>query len=337
MTGLSLSVVVPCFNEEEVLPEFLRRARAACEVVKLPFEIILVDDGSRDNTWPIIVETAARDRRIRGLRLLRNHGHQLALTAGLNDARGDRVLVIDADLQDPPELLADMLALMGRENADVIYGQRHRRIGETAFKRCTARVFYKLINVVSDVDIPVDTGDFRLMRRDVVDFLNMMPERHRFIRGMVAWIGGRQVPLLYNRDPRYAGRSKYPIGRMTRLAIDAMTGFSRRPLALASYCGFVASLVSFMLALWSLIGWILGLNVPGWTSLMAAFGMLTSLQLLFLGVLGEYIGRLYEGSRGRPLYLLSQTVGEGLESTRSTAASNSDESKYDGTTRQTSV
>jgi polyisoprenyl-phosphate glycosyltransferase len=311
---LSLSVVAACFNEEEVLPEFLRRTRAACEVTGRPFEVILIDDGSRDNTWTIIVEAAAQDSRIRGLRLFRNHGHQVAITAGLHAASGDRVVVIDADLQDPPELLVDMLSLMDREKADVVYGQRRRRMGETAFKRWTAKIFYRLINALSDVDIPPDTGDFRLMRRNVVDFLRNMPEQHRFIRGMVSWIGGRQVPLMYDRDQRYAGRTQYPLKRMTRLAIDALTGFSRRPLALASYCGFGASLCSLVLGLWSLLGWVLGMTVPGWASLMAAFGMLMSLQFLFLGLLGEYIGRLYEDSRGRPLFLLSMTVGEGLAS-----------------------
>jgi glycosyltransferase involved in cell wall biosynthesis len=315
--ALSLSVVVACFNEEEVLPEFLRRTRAACEVAGLPFEIVLIDDGSRDNTWPIIVEAAAQDPRIRGLHLLRNHGHQLAITAGLDTARGDRVAVIDADLQDPPELLANMLSLMDREKADVVYGQRRHRAGETAFKRWTAKAFYRLINAVSDVDIPPDTGDFRLMRRNVVDFLRMMPERRRYIRGMVAWIGGRQVPLIYDRDSRYAGQTKYPLKRMTRLALDALTGFSSRPLRLASYCGLGGSLFSVALGLWAVLGWALGMTVPGWTSLMAAFGILMSLQLLFLGVLGEYIGRLYENSRGRPLFLLSMTVGEGLASPRS--------------------
>jgi glycosyltransferase involved in cell wall biosynthesis len=308
----TLSIVAPCFNEEQVLPEFLRRMRAACDATGLTYEIVLVDDGSRDRTWTLMAAAALQDPRIRGLRLRRNHGHQLALSAGLAACRGDRVLAIDADLQDPPELLSDMLVKMEEEAADVVYGQRRRREGETAFKLFTAWAFYRLVDRLSDVSIPRDTGDFRLMRREVVEVLTAMPEHHRFIRGMVAWIGGRQVPILYDRDPRFAGESKYPLRRMIRFATDALTGFSRRPLALATHAGMVAGLCSLALGLWSLVGWILGLTLPGWTSLMAAFGLLTAMQLLFLGVLGEYVGRLYEQSQGRPLYLLGMTAGRGL-------------------------
>lgn len=309
---LTLSVVAPCFNEEAVLPEFLRRTRAACEATGLDWEIVVVDDGSRDRTWSLISAAAAEDTRIRGLRLRRNHGHQLALTAGLHTALGERVLAIDADLQDPPELIPEMLRLMEADGADVVYGQRQRRAGETVVKRLTAHVFYRLIRALSDVDIPPDSGDFRLMRREVVDILRQMPERHRFIRGMVAWIGGRQIPLSYDRDPRFAGETKYPFRRMLRFALDAMTGFSRRPLALATHFGLLASVLSFGLTLWSVIGWAIGITVPGWASLMAAFGFFTALQLFVLGLLGEYIGRLYEASRERPLFLPGMTTGQGL-------------------------
>lgn len=311
-TKPTLSVVAPCFNEDAGLGEFLRRVTAACEATGLAFEIVLVDDGSRDRTWPAIRAAAEKDSRIRGIRLARNFGHQMALSAGLRAARGARILAIDSDLQDPPELLAPMLALMESEEADVVYGQRKKRAGESTFKRWSAFLFYRLIRSLSDVDIPVDSGDFRLMRRHVVDVLNQMPERHRFIRGMVAWIGGRQVPLLYDRDARYAGDSKYPLGKMIVFALDAVIGFSRRPLAVATYAGLVVGAASLGLGVWSIVGWSLGLTLPGWTSLVAAIGLLFAFQLMFLGLLGEYIGRLAEAGKGRPLYVVTDHSGGGL-------------------------
>lgn len=311
-TKPTLSVVAPCFNEDAGLGEFLRRVTAASEATGLAFEIVLVDDGSRDRTWPTIRAAAAKDPRIRGIRLARNFGHQMALSAGLRAARGDRILAIDSDLQDPPELLGPMLALMESEEADVVYGQRKKRAGESTFKRWSAFLFYRLIRSLSDVDIPVDSGDFRLMRRHVVDVLNQMPERHRFIRGMVAWIGGRQVPLLYDRDARYAGDSKYPLGKMIVFALDAVIGFSRRPLALATYGGLVVGASSLGLGVWSIIGWSLGLTLPGWTSLVAAIGLLFAFQLMFLGLLGEYVGRLTEAGKGRPLFVIIDRSGDGL-------------------------
>lgn len=307
-----LSVVAPCYNEQEVLPEFLRRTRAVCEALGLPYEIVLVDDGSSDLSWGIIAQAAAADPRILGVRLRRNHGHQLALSAGIAASTGERVLLIDADLQDPPELLPAMMALMQAEEADVVYGRRRERAGETLFKRASASAFYKLIGWLSDVDIPRDTGDFRLITRPVADLLVQMPERHRFIRGMVAWIGGRQVPLFYDRQAREAGSTKYPLRRMLRFATDAITGFSRRPLQVATGLGVLAALMSLALLVYSVVGWLLGSNVPGWTSLMAAIGFFSALQFFLIGVLGEYLGRLYEESRGRPLFMEATRVGNGL-------------------------
>ena len=308
----TISVVAPCFNEEAVLPEFLRRCVSACDAVGLTFEIILVDDGSHDRTWQIIKNAAIQDGRIRGIQLARNFGHQIALSAGLQAVRGDRVLAIDADLQDPPELLAAMLKLMDEQEADVVYGQRRHRAGDTAFKRGTAYLFYRLIRSLSNVDIPVDTGDFRLMRRHVVDLLNQMPEQQRFIRGMVAWTGGHQVPLLYDRDPRFAGDGKYPISKMVLFAADAVIGFSRRPLAIATYVGMFVGIASLGLVVWSIISWAFDLGVPGWASLVAAIGLLFAFQLMFLGLLGEYIGRLSETSKGRPLFVVARETGTGL-------------------------
>src|SRR5436190_6137632 len=225
-TRPQLSVVAPCLNEEGVLPEFLARMAAALDGLGGAAEIVVVDDGSRDGTWSVMTAAAARDRRIVAVRLMRNHGHQLALTAGLSLCRGERVLIIDADLQDPPELLPDMMALMdgvdGKAGADVVYGQRRQRDGESLFKRATAAAFYRLIGRMTDVEIPSDAGDFRLLTRRVLDLLIAMPERHRFIRGMVAWIGGKQVPLVYDRKARVAGESKYPLAKMVRFAADAI-------------------------------------------------------------------------------------------------------------------
>ena len=240
---------------------------------------------------------------------MRNHGHQLALTAGLGVCRGERILVIDADLQDPPELLPDMLALMDREGADVVYGQRRQRDGESLFKRATAAAFYRLIGRMTDVEIPLDAGDFRLITRRVLDLLTAMPERHRFVRGMVAWIGGRQVPLPYDRKARVAGESKYPLAKMLRFAADAITAFSIVPLMASMTIGWVMAAVGFAFFVYSIVGWAMGHTLPGWTSLMAAVGLLGGMQFLMLGIIGAYLGRLYDQSKGRPLYMIRDIVG----------------------------
>jgi dolichol-phosphate mannosyltransferase len=306
----ALSVVAPCFNEEGVLPEFLQRVGLVLDGLGMTAEIVLVDDGSRDGTWRVMTDAAAGDKRVVAVRLMRNHGHQLALTAGLSVCRGERVLVIDADLQDPPELLPDMMKLID-EGADVVYGQRRQREGETVFKRATAAAFYRLIGRMTDVDIPLDAGDFRLLTRRVLDILLAMPERHRFVRGMVAWIGGRQVPIAYDRKPRAAGQSKYPLGKMIRFAADAITAFSVVPLMASMTIGWVMAAVGFGFFIYSIVGWLLGLNLPGWTSLMAAVGLLGGMQFLMLGIIGAYLGRLYDQSKGRPLFMIRDIVGGG--------------------------
>ncbi len=315
----AISVVAPCFNEEGVLPEFLRRVGAVLDGLDGtgggPSEIVLVDDGSRDGTWALMEAAAARDPRIVAVRLMRNHGHQLALTAGLSICRGARILIIDADLQDPPELLPEMLALLdgvdGKGGADVVYGQRRQREGESLFKRATAAAFYRLIGRMADVEIPSDAGDFRLLDRRVLDLLLAMPERHRFIRGMVAWIGGRQVPFAYDRKPRAAGESKYPLGKMVGFAVDAVTAFSVVPLLASMTIGWIMAAVGFAFFVYSIVGWFLGANLPGWTSLMAAIGLLAGMQFLMLGVIGAYLGRLYDQSKGRPLFMIRDIVGGG--------------------------
>jgi dolichol-phosphate mannosyltransferase len=304
----ALSVVAPCFNEEGVLPEFVRRVATVLDGVGGTAEIVLVDDGSRDGTWKVMTDAAAADRRVIAVRLMRNHGHQLALTAGLSVCRGERILIIDADLQDPPELLPAMMTLMN-DGADVVYGQRRAREGESLFKRASAAAFYRLIGRMTDVEIPLDAGDFRLVTRRVLDVLLAMPERHRFIRGMVAWIGGRQVAIPYDRKPRAAGESKYPLGKMIRFAADAITAFSVVPLMASMTIGWVMAVVGFGFFLYSIVGWLLGRNVPGWTSLMAGMGVLAGMQFLMLGIIGAYLGRLYDQSKGRPLFMIRDIVG----------------------------
>ncbi|SOJ54928.1 putative glycosyltransferase [Mycobacterium simulans] len=310
MTALcrpAVSVVAPCYDEEAVLPEFLRRVGEVLDSLGGTSEIVLVDDGSRDLTWEVMSKAAAEDPRVVAVRLMRNHGHQLALTAGLSVCRGERVLIIDADLQDPPELLPDMMALMD-QGADVVYGQRRQREGESWFKRTTASVFYRGLSRVTEVDIPCDTGDFRLITRNVLDLLMAMPERHRFVRGMVAWIGGKQVPLVYDRRARVAGESKYPFTKMVRFASDAVTGFSVAPLKLSMTLGWIMAAVGFFFAIYSSVGAVLGHTVPGWSSLMAALGLLSGMQFLMLGAIGAYLGRLYDQSKGRPLFMIRETV-----------------------------
>jgi dolichol-phosphate mannosyltransferase len=307
-TRPALSVVAPCFNEQEVLPEFLRRIHAVLDGIGGSSEIVLVDDGSRDGTWQAMTEAAAKSPRVVGVRLMRNHGHQLALTAGLTVCRGERVLIIDSDLQDPPELLPDMMALMD-QGADVVYGQRRQRDGESLFKRLTAAAFYRLIGRLTDVAIPTDAGDFRLVNRRVLDLLLGMPERHRFLRGMIAWIGGKQVPLLYDRQARAAGHSKYPLANMVRFAADAITAFSVVPLMASMTIGWIMAAIGFAFFVYSIVGWLLDANLPGWTSLMAAVGLLGGMQFLMLGIIGAYLGRLYDQSKGRPLFMIRDIVG----------------------------
>ncbi|MBY0429738.1 MAG: glycosyltransferase family 2 protein [Rhodospirillales bacterium] len=303
-----LSVVVPCFNEEAVLPELHRRLTAACrQCAGESYELVVVNDASIDNTWARIVSLAQCDPRVVGLCLSRNHGHQLALTAGLSQCVGQRILVIDADLQDPPELLPEMMALMD-EGADVVYGTRLFRDGETWFKKAAATAFYRLLHAVTEVDIPRDTGDFRLMNRKVADVLNAMPERHRFIRGMVAWIGFRQVSLPYVRHQRYAGTTKYPLRKMLRLAADAITAFSCVPLSASLYVSAVSILLAGLAMVYTLYSWLFLEAVSGWASMMVVMLTFAAVQMFFLGVLGEYVGRIYFQTSNRPLFIIDRIV-----------------------------
>lgn len=310
MTPPALSVVVPCYNEQEVLAVLHARVTAAARQVTADYEVVLVNDGSSDATWPLMEGLAAADPRVVLVNLSRNHGHQLALSAGLAVCRGGRVLVLDADLQDPPELLADMWRMMDG-GADVVYGQRARRVGESAFRRGVSAAFYRLIERLADPPIPRDTGDFRLVSRRALDVYLAMPERHRFVRGMIAWVGFRQEPIRYERPPRLAGHTHYSYLKLTRMAMDAVTSFSVKPLALASIVGLLSGLLALALLAFSLVAWVRGVQVPGWTSLMAGLAFFSSIQLFVLGIVGEYVGRLYEQSKGRPLFVIERVVRAG--------------------------
>jgi dolichol-phosphate mannosyltransferase len=303
-----LSVVVPCFDEELSLPAFVGRMAAACEAaVGDDYEMILVNDGSRDRTWSVIQAKALSRPHIVGVNLSRNHGHQLAVTAGLSLARGERVMIIDADLQDPPELLTQMMALMD-EGFDVVYGRRRSRASESRFKLATATLFYRLLERVSEVEIPPDTGDFRLMSRRIVERLNAMPEHDRFIRGMVSWLGGKQTELLYDRDARYAGETHYTLTKMMRLAVNGLTSFSTAPLRIASFLAFMGMLIAAAIVLYALIAFFQGNVARGWTSLALITVFFGIGQFGCLAIIGAYLGRIYMQVKGRPLYLIDQVV-----------------------------
>jgi dolichol-phosphate mannosyltransferase len=303
-------VVVPCYNEEAVIEQTHQRLRAVLTGLDdLDFELIYVDDGSSDRTADLLRHLQSEDPSVRVVRFSRNFGHQVAVSAGIDHAVGAAVVLIDADLQDPPEVIRDMVALW-REGYDVVYGVRTDRIGESAFKLATAKAFYRLMNRLSDTVVPLDTGDFRLMDRRVVTALQSMPERDRFVRGMVSWIGFRQTALPYRRAPRAAGESKYPLVKMLRFAFDGITSFSAAPLRAAVWLGFSASgfaavgiLYALFLRLWT------SMWVTGWTLLFIAILFMGGVQLISLGIIGEYVGRIYGESKRRPLYLVQERFG----------------------------
>ena len=305
---LALSIVVPCFNEAESLATLHRRLTAVAEAtVGAAYEIVLINDGSTDDTLAEMRRMAAGDSHMVCIDLARNHGHQLALTAGLDLCRGARILIIDADLQDPPELLPEMMRRMDA-GADVVYGQRAERQGETVFKRLTAALFYRLLYSFSSIRIPVDSGDFRLLSRRVLHVLQQMPEQHRFIRGMVAWVGFRQEAVPYVRERRHAGTTKYTLRKMLSFAIDAITGFSTRPLHLSFYLSMLAMLGAVGLAAYALVQWSNGDTIAGWTSLMLVVCLFGGIQLFCLGIMGAYLGRTYLEAKRRPLFVIREIL-----------------------------
>lgn len=309
-----LSVVVPCFNEEAVVQHTYQHLVDSLSILSEgEFELLFVDDGSHDRTLELLRKIQSDDHRVRVIALSRNFGHQVAVSAGLENAQGDAVAIIDADLQDPPAVILEMLERW-RLGVDVVYGVRSERMGESRFKQWSAKLFYRLINRLSDNAIPVDTGDFRLMDRRAVDALLEMPERDRFIRGMVAWVGFRQEPLYYRRAPRLAGETKYPLVKMLRFAADGIVSFSVTPLRLAMYMGFIAAGLALLGIFYALIMRLFtDVWVTGWTLLFIGILFLGGVQLVFLGVIGEYLGRIYGEVKRRPLYLISERLGFAAE------------------------
>jgi glycosyltransferase involved in cell wall biosynthesis len=305
-----LSVVVPCLNEQEVLRQTNQQLIAVLQQAPVNFEIIYVDDGSTDSTPDVLRELQLHDARIRVVRFSRNFGHQVAITGGIEHASGDAVVIIDADLQDPPEVILEFLAKW-LDGFDVVYGVRTERDGETQFKRWTAKMFYRFIRRLSDTRIPLDTGDFRLMDRRVVDSLLSMPERDRFVRGMVSWLGFSQVGVPYHRASRAAGATKFSLFKMARFALDGIFSFSILPLRLATWTGFAASAVAVLGIIIILLDTYLHLPgmVKGWSSTVIAVLFIGGVQLICLGIIGEYVGRIYGESKRRPLYVVRERMG----------------------------
>lgn len=308
--NIRYSVVVPVYNEVENLSELYRRVREVMEGLGEPWELVLVDDGSSDGSVEQIRQLAQSDSRVRPVIFARNFGHQIAVTAGLDYARGQAIIIMDADLQDPPEVIPRLIERW-REGYEVVYAVRAEREGETWFKKATAAFFYRLIYRIADVKIPLDTGDFRLLDRKVVDVLRRMRERHRFLRGMAAWVGFRQIGVEYRRAPRFAGETKYPFRKMLRLALNAITGFSYLPLQLATFFGFfsagLAILAIPIVAVLRMTGW---QAFYGQATTLIAVLFLGGVQLISLGILGEYIGRIYDEVKGRPLYVVREAPEE---------------------------
>jgi glycosyltransferase involved in cell wall biosynthesis len=305
-----LSVVIPCYNEEEVIGVTMKRLKAFClELQNLDVELIFVDDGSCDCTRELLKGYASDDSRIKIIGFARNFGHQIAVTAGIDAANGDAVVLIDADLQDPPEVVHQMIAKW-REGFDVVYGTRTERPGESSFKLATAHGFYRLLNKLSDVPIPLDAGDFRLMSRHVVDTLRAMPERDRFVRGMVSWVGFKQTALPYRRAERFAGESKYPLRKMLRFAIDGIFSFSTKPLQMSIAMGMVSGFLALLGIAYALfLRLFTNVWVEGWTALMIAVLFIGGVQLISVGILGEYVGKIYSEIKNRPLYIVQEYIG----------------------------
>ncbi|MDA7834664.1 glycosyltransferase family 2 protein [Methylophilaceae bacterium] len=305
-----ISVIVPCYNEEEVINHTHKRLTAVLSKIKMKCEIIYVSDGSDDKTNSLLEKIHLNDNNgiVKIVFLSRNFGHQIAITAGIDYAKGDAVILIDADLQDPPELIPTMIEKW-KEGYRVVYGQRKNRQGESRFKLFTAKYFYKTLTYLSDIHIPEDTGDFRLMDRKVVDVIKSMPEKDRFLRGMVAWLGFNQFALKYDRVERYAGESKYPFWKMVKFSIDAILSFSIKPLRIAMLLGFTSSIVSLGGILYAITKWMIGTPVVGWTLMFIAIMFFSGVQLISLGVIGEYIGRSYSETKNRPLYVIDKKEG----------------------------
>ena len=304
----NLAVIVPCYNEELVIAESYRRTREVLDQLSVSTEIIYINDGSEDRTHAMLDEIAVSDPHVKVIHFSRNFGPQAAVTAGINRCDADFAIILDADLQDPPELIPEILSLREREQANVVYCVRKSREGESFFKRLTAKAFYRMLNYMSEVSFPLDTGDFRLIDRKVMDQFNRFHERGKYIRGLISWVGFKQVPFYYEREARIAGESKYPFSKMWKFATTAMLYFSKKPLRLAITLGFIAVVVGLVLAVWFTLGKIYGFSnaETGWTSIMTSVIFFGGVQLLTVGVLGQYIGILFDEVKGRPEYIIDE-------------------------------
>lgn len=304
-----LSVVVPMYYEEEVAKECYNRLKGIVEKIdNYEYEIIFINDGSKDKTLPILMEIAEKDKNVKVLSFSRNFGHQCAVTAGLQYVTGDAIVIIDADLQDPPELIPEMLKLWEDGN-EVIYGKRKSREGESKFKLLTASMFYKTLNALSDVEIPKDTGDFRLVDRKVVDVINSLPEHNKFLRGLFSWVGYKQTPFEYERKERFAGKTKYPLKKMLKLAQDGIFSFSTKPLKIVGTMGIISIAISIIILIYAILSYIFNWNnlTAEWTSLMVTMTFLSGMILISLWMIGEYIGRIYDETKRRPQYIIDKT------------------------------
>jgi polyisoprenyl-phosphate glycosyltransferase len=302
--SIDLSVIIPIYNESGIIEELNDRLIKACRLITDNFELIYVNDGSKDNSFEILVQVTQTNKECNYINFSRNFGHQIAVTAGLDACRGNSVVIIDGDLQDPPELIPELYA-KHKEGYEVVYAQRKSRSGESIFKKYTAKIFYKLLRKLTNVNIPVDTGDFRIIDRKVVDALKNMPEQNKFLRGQIAWIGYRQTAVLFDRQERKVGTSGYPFSKMLKFALDGITGFSDRPLAFVTRMGFWVSFFSFIVIIYALLShFVLKQTITGWTSIIISTMFIGGIQLFSIGIIGEYISRINNDSRNRPLYII---------------------------------
>lgn len=307
----TLSVIVPCYNEEAVIQEFYRRTKEVLNSLDdVVGYIIFINDGSKDNTRYILDHIASQDDKARVIHFSRNFGHQPAVTAGINLCKTDLAVIIDADLQDPPELIPDLIETQRKEEASVVYCVRKKREGETAFKKATAKLFYRTMNNLSEVEFPEDTGDFRLVDRKAIDAFNGLKEKGKYIRGLISWIGFKQVPFYYNRDARFAGETKYPLKRMLSFAKKALLYFSKKPLMLSISLGSIAFFIGIIYGLWVWLGHLLGFTnvITGWTSTIIIIIFFGGVQLITIGVLGQYIGVLFDEVKSRPEYIIDEKI-----------------------------
>ncbi len=305
-----ISVVIPMYYEEEVAQECYTRVVGILKNIRnYEYEIIFINDGSKDKTLAILENIAKSDTNVKVISFSRNFGHQAAVTAGIKYVTGDAIVIIDADLQDPPELIPEMLKLWEQGN-EVIYGKRKTRMGESKFKLLTAKMFYKTLNALSDVEIPKDTGDFRLVDRKVIDVVNSMPEHNKFLRGLFSWVGFKQTAYEYERKERFAGKTKYPLKKMLKLAADGIISFSTKPLKIVGGLGITSIIISLVILIYSLVSYIFELNnlVPGWTSIMVAITLFSGVQLLSIWIMSEYIARIYDETKDRPQYIVDKMI-----------------------------